>query len=37
MNEKRLDKTLEAFKVQTEDTIMVKSDVKERGDCVFFL
>lgn len=37
MNEKRLDKTLEAFKVQSNDTIMVTADVKERGDCVFFV
>lgn len=37
MNEKRLDKTLEAFKVQSNDTIMLKADVKERGDCVFFV
>lgn len=37
MNEKRLEKTLEAFKINNDDTIMVKADVKDRGDCVLFV
>ena len=37
MNEKRLEKTLEAFKINSDDTIMVKADVKDRGDCVLFV